>query len=194
MFLRSLSNETGMRPVDGYFARATMPVRLAPDLAERAFIAPLGRMLSETGLGRITEFAVENDENGEPATLSITLSLITDAPRALSRVAQELDRLDAPTGSWIGNAECPEMFNFGRSYGMGLYLSADNADENGTLDVLEACTDALEGAGLYQGSVSVGDRTALYFYGDSFNQMRAAVTYVMTTDPRCRDAYARRLN
>lgn len=194
MFLRSLRNTALMRRVDGYFAQAAMPVRLGFDLAERAFVIPLDRDLQRSGLGRVTGFEVDRDDAGEPTGLTITLSLVTDAPRAFEHVAQVLERLDAPAGSWIGNAECPRMLAFGRSFGLGLYLSRTEAGEDDRLDVLEACTDALEGAGLYQGSVSVGDRTALYFYGDSFNRMRAAVTFVMSTDPRCKDAYARRLN
>lgn len=194
MFLQSLSHEDGMRPVDGYYGCARMPVRLAPDLAEEAFILPLSKALAASGLGRIAGFDVELDPAGEPSALTVTFSLITDAPRALKYIAAELDRLDAPTGSFIGNAECPELFAFGQSYGLGLYLKSGAADEDGALDVVEACTDALEGRGLYQGTVFLGDRRALYFYGDSFNRMRAAVTFVMSTDPRCRDAYARRLN
>ena len=194
MFLRSLRGAAEPRPVDGYFAKISMPVRIGTDLADRAFIRPLGRELDLAGLGRISAFDVERDDGGEPIGLSITLSLATDAPRALESVAAILERLEAPAGSWIGNAECPEMVAFGKSYGLGLYLAQREADEEAKIAILEACTDALEGAGLYQGSVSVGDRTALYFYGDSFNRMRAAVTFVMSTDPRCKDAYARRLN
>lgn len=194
MFFRSMRGVEGLRQPDGYFACVAMPVRIGPELAERAFVRPLNRELAQTGLGRVSEFEVARDDEGEPVGLKMTLSLATDAPRALEHVAGVLERLDAPTGSWIGNAECPEMVAFGRSFGLGLYLPRGEADEEAKLDIVEACTDALEGAGLYQGSASVGDRTALYFYGDSFNRMRAAVTFVMSTDPRCRDAYARRLN
>lgn len=182
------------RPVDGYFAKATLPVRLGHELVADAFITPLSKALEASGLGRVTAFSTRDDEAGEPEILSIELSLVTDTPRALDHVASLLNDLDAPAGSTIGNAECPEMITFGRSFGLGLYLDRSCTDEQSRLDVVEACTDALEGQGLYQGSVSFGDRTALYFYGDSFNQMRAAVTYVMTTDPACKNAYARRLN
>ncbi len=196
MLFRSIRGSAAQKhEVDGFFAQATMPVRIGPDLAERAFVRPLDRDLRVSCLGRVAGFEVARDENGEPAGLTITLSMTTDAPRALHHVSGLLERLDAPAGSQIGNAECPELLAFGKSYGLGLYLDRAAASaEDDRLDILEACTDALEGAGLYQGSASVGDRTALYFYGDSFNRMRAAVAFVMSTDPRCKDAYARRLN
>ncbi|MBT8456273.1 MAG: hypothetical protein KJO15_09245 [Alphaproteobacteria bacterium] len=183
-----------LRPVDGYFAQAVLPLRIGNDLAQSAFAGPLDRELDRIGLGRVAGFEISQDDEGEPALLTITLSLATDAPRALKTVAQLLEKLDAPMGSRLGNAECDNLLEFGTSEGLGLYLPRQDTAEEDRLAVIEACTDALNGAGLYQGSVSVGDRTALYFYGNSFNRMRTAITYVMTTDPRCRNAFARRLN
>ncbi len=194
MLLQSLREAGVLRPVDGYFAQVRMPLRLAPELAESAFAQPLGRELEAAGLGRVTGHELSLDAGGEPEVLTLSLSLVTDAPRALSLVAACLEELDAPVGSTIGNAECAELIRFGKSEGLGLYLPVHEAGDDERLAVIEACTDALEGAGLYQGSYSFGDRTALYFYGDSFNRMRAAITYVMSYDPRCRNAYARRLN
>lgn len=183
-----------LRSVDGYFAQAVMPVRVGEDLAQDAFVKPLDRELQRVGLGRVVGFDISFDDEGEPEKLDISLSLVTDAPRALEAVAKVLEKLDAPVGSHLGNAECAELLSFGSSEGLGLYLPRHDTGEADRLAVIEACNDALNGAGLYQGSVSVGDRTALYFYGDSFNRMRNAITYVMTTDPRCRNAFARRLN
>ncbi len=194
MVLQSIKEFGADRLVDGYFARVMMPVRIAPTLAEEAFVAPLARQLKDARLGRVSDFYVEADRDGEPSELVLLLSLSTDAPAALDFVADTLERLDAPEGSTIGNAECAEMMQFGKSHGLGLYLSHSEADAVQKLDVLEACTDAMSGVGLYQGSVSVGDRTAMYFYGDSFNKMRKALTFVISTDPCCKNAFARRLN
>lgn len=194
MLLQALRDTKFFGRDDGYVAQVEMPVRLAPELAEIAFVRPLDRDLTANGLGRVAGFDVELDEDGEPDTLTIALSLVTDAPRVHERVADLLEGLDAPAGSRIGSAECADMAEFGKSYGLALYLPRNETDEEARLEILEACTDALEGAGIYQGSVSVKDRTALYFYGDSFNEMRAAVTFIMSTDPRCKNAYARRLN
>lgn len=194
MFHRTISGMGAARLVDGFFAVAEMPVRIGPELAETAFVKPLARALSEAELGRVAKFEITRDEKGEPVRLTISLSLTSDRPGALRLVATMLEQLDAPAGSEIGNAECPDMIRFGKSYGLGLYLAGEQAGEDDRLDILEACTDALEGAGIYQGSVTLGDRTALYFYGDSFNRMRQAMAFVLSTDPRCKDAYARRLN
>lgn len=193
MLFKSLQDMGLFRPVTGHFAQVRMPLRVGPDLAERAFVAPLGRALAEAGLGEVSGHEVRRDPDGEPDALILSLSLATDAPAALDRVAAILEGLDAPVGSTIGNAECPDLKTFGTCEGLGLYLPGPGTDEEARLAILEACTDALDGAGLYQGSCTFGGRTALYFYGDSFNRMRAALTFVLTHDPRCKDAYARRL-
>ena len=194
MFLQSLRHAGMFRPVDGYFARAIMPARIGRALADRAFVRPLADALSQDALGRVTAFDIQDDPGGEPIALDIHMSLVTEAPWALDRVAEVLEALDAPAGSWVGNAECAEIRQFGRSHGLGLYLDATEAPGEVSLEIAEACAEELDGAGLYQGSAHLGDRTALYFYGDSFNRMRAALSYVLSTDPRCRSAYARRLN
>ena len=194
MLLRSLRDGAATPAPTGQIAQVVLPLRIEPDLAERAFVTPLGRVLREAELGSVVSHDVRLDDAGEPVSLILTLDLNTIAIGALEHVSRVLEGLDAPVGSSIGTTEDPALLEFGKSYGLGLYLDQRDADEDGRLDILEACTDALEGAGLYQGSCHLGDRTALYFYGDSFNRMRAAITFVMTHDPRCRNAYARRLN
>ena len=194
MLIRSLGDAVGERPVEGHLVWVTLPLRISPDLARTAFLDPLSAALREAGLGDVTGHEISCDDTGETETLTITLALVTGAPRALERVARILEGLDAPVGSVIGTADDADALEFGRSHGLGLYLPNRDADEAGRLAVAEACTEAMAGSGLFQGTARVGDRTALYFYGDSFNRMRSAITFVMTHDPRCRNAYARRLN
>lgn len=194
MKLKSLRDGQSLRPVDGYFAQATLPLRIGPELAQAAFADPLDAALDRMGLGRVASHEIATDDDGEPERLVLTLSLATDAPRALDEVAHTLDDLGAPTGSQLGNAECADLITFGSSEGLGLYLPRHDTGDAAHRALVRACKAAMAGAGLYKGSVSVGDRTALYFYGTSFNRMRSAITYVMTTDPSCRNAFAKRLN
>ena len=135
-----------------------------------------------------------HEETGEPCALRLDLVLSSATDDAVALVAGFLQDLDAPSGSTILADGAAAPVQFGHSEGLGLYLPARETDEDAKLAVVEACTDAMGGAGIYQGSFSAGDRTALYFYGDSFNRMRAAITFVMSHDPTCRNAYARRLS
>ncbi len=195
MFFGVGRHTSGSNGTRGFFTAVRLPLRLTEADADRAFVRPLARKLTELQFGRITGHRVSTDDENEPIVHEITMSLVTQAPRAFRTIADFLDGLDAPQGSWIGNAECPEMLPFGRATGLGLYLDlTENGDTDDVLDVLEACTEALEGAGLYQGSKVARGCHALYFYGDNFNRMHKAMAFVLTTDPRCRNAVARRLD
>ncbi|MEL6169899.1 MAG: hypothetical protein AAFR35_14515 [Pseudomonadota bacterium] len=195
MLIKNILRKMDKTGVRGRFATAFLPLGFAADVPETTFLRPLDRALTATGLGRATGQMSQALTETRPAGLAISMKLVTDAPRALHEVAAILTRLDAPKGSTVGNAEKPDLVKFGAAE--GLVLSIAEADitlgDDDRLDVLEACTDALEGAGLYVGRTWDGDRTALYFYGDSFNRMRNAITFVMTTDARCRNAVARRM-
>ncbi len=114
MELRSLRHRTGMRPVDGYYAVAVLPLGESDDRLVQSLLAPLQRALIGARMGRIARFDLTScAERGE--RMVIELSLVSDAPATLHRLAAILEGLNAPRGSSLGLAECPEMIRFGRS-------------------------------------------------------------------------------
>lgn len=177
-------------------ATAQLPVKLGMSDAEQVFSRPLDTRLRAIGLGQVTGTSVHRDRQGCIDGLEMTLLLGSLHPRALETVGQLLEDLDAPLGSSIGFSETRARHVFGRTEGLGLFLDDRDAEggHEAHLDVLEACTEALDGAGVYQGTADLGDTHVLYFYGDSYNSMKNALSFVMTTNPLCRGAYARRLS
>lgn len=195
--MNSIQSPNGTRAVDGYFAQASLPVRISEDDASRIFTAPLEDELARLGLGRVVCHSLVQNAQDEPEGVIIQLSLIADTVRVLEAVAGVLDTLGAPVGSTLGHAECPDLVHFGRTRGLGLYLEANGSvvhPMKRAKEVARACRKALDGAELFQGSFSTSDRAALYFYGDSLARMQSAITYVMSTNPGCRNAFARKLN
>ncbi|MEM0945879.1 MAG: hypothetical protein AAGK37_00625 [Pseudomonadota bacterium] len=193
MFLRAWRDSTERVLRYRHFARADLPLRIAPDFAETAFAEPLERTLAARAFGTVRDHEVFFDASGEPEALRLDLALISDRPQVVSCVTDFLEGLDAPVGSALSDQGGTDLAQFGSAEGLGLYLPAQDATEEIRLDIAEACTDALGGAGLYQGSAHFMDKTALYFYGDSFNKMRAALTFVIGHDPKCDGAVVRRL-
>ncbi|MEM9343933.1 MAG: hypothetical protein AAGA87_12890 [Pseudomonadota bacterium] len=177
----------------GHTVTVRMPTKTDRDAAEAIFAGPMTRNLSDAGLGSVERMEIQQDDRGEPEDVILTLRLVTRAERALTRVETMLQDMDAPVGSTLCVDGSKEDRSFGKSHGLGIYLLTAGITEDDRLDIVELCTDAMEGTGLYQGSAQIGDRTALYFYGDSFNRMRAALTFVITHDPRCKYAITRRL-
>ncbi len=193
MRLGPLRGWTEPKPHLVFVARVHLPLRFGPDMADAAFVTPLDRALVAEGLGRVSDHGVSFDEAGEPASLHLDLSLATPPKDVFPRIIASLEGLDAPAGSTIGNPEGTDLVQFGKSEGLGIYFPAREVDETTRLAAVEACTDALSGDGIYQGSHSFGELAGIYFYGDSFNRMRSALTFLLSHDPRFKNAYARRL-
>jgi len=175
-----------------------LPVRIAGDKVDPIFARPLSRALSDAGLGKVAGHRLALNDIGEVVGLGLSVQLVSRAGRALDRVVQELERLDAPRGSVLVIDDRAPPITFGAAEGLGLYLSrpilrAVNDSATAHLDVVEDCIDAFGDMASYQGSAFLADRVALYFYGANFNRMSNALAYVLETNPACRDAETRRL-
>jgi hypothetical protein len=186
------------RPLTQPVVEVRLPVRIAGDQADPIFARPLSRALSDAGLGKVAGHRLALNDAGEVVGLGLSVQLVSRAGRALDRVVQELERLDAPRGSVLMIDDRAPPITFGAAEGLGLYLSRavlrDMDDSPAAhLDVVEDCIDAFGGMASYQGSAHLADRVALYFYGANFNRMSNALAYVLETNPACRDAETRRL-
>ena len=195
MFLRAFRSQPASRAVATHPAEAYWPVKLGHLDAEIVFGRPIDKALRDMGLGEVTGVHTRQDAKGGVEGVELRLSLASLHPRALRTVGTLLEELDAPLGSWISFSETGTRHVFGQTEGLGLVLDPRDgvSRKRDRLAVLEACTDALEGQGLYQGANDLGGTPVLYFYGDSFAAMKNALASVMRTEPRCRHAYTQRL-
>ena len=195
MLLRAFRPKRAFGSATAHLAEAYLPVKLGRLDAESVFGRPVDRRLRAMGLGKVAGVRTRQDAEGRIEGVELSFALATLHPRALRTVGTLLEELDAPLGSSVSFAETGARHIFGRTEGLGLVLDPRDgvSRRKDRLAVLEACTDALEGQGLYQGSNDRGENPVLYFYGDSFNEMKSALAGVMRTEPRCRNAYTQRL-
>lgn len=193
MLLRALKPKMFRGPT--HLAEAALPVKIGRSNADMVFARPLDRQIRALGLGQVTGTGVRRGKDGEAEGVDIFFALVTLHPRALKTIGGLLEELDAPLGSVIEFSDTGVRHIFGRTEGLGLYLDRRDgiASEDDALDLLEVCTDALGGEAIYQGSEDLGDRAVFYFYGDSFNTMKTALSLLMTSHPQFRNAFARRL-
>lgn len=195
MLLRSFRPKRAARSAPAHLAEAYLPVKLGRLDAQAVFGDPVDRRLRTMGLGEVMAVRTRQDAEGRIEGVELSLALATLHPRALRTVGALLEELDAPLGSSIAFSQTGTRHIFGQAEGLGLVLDPRDGvvREKDRLAVLEACTDALEGQGLYQGWTDRGENPVLYFYGDSFTAMKTALAGVMRTEPRCRNAYTQRL-
>jgi len=198
VMLQRLFRAQSTRPLTQPVVEVRLPVRIAGDKADPIFARPLSQALSEAGLGKVAGHRLALNDAGEVVGLGLSVQLVSRAGRALDRVVQELERLDAPRGSVLVLDDRAPPITFGAAEGLGLYLSREvlravNDSPAAHLDVAEDCIDAFGDMATYQGTAYLADRVALYFYGANFNRMSNALAYVLETNPACRDAETRRL-
>jgi hypothetical protein len=193
MLLRALKPKIFRGPT--HLAEAALPVKIGRSNADMVFARPLDRQIRALGLGQVTGTGVRRGKDGEAEGVDIFFALVTLHPRALKTIGGLLEELDAPLGSVIEFSDTGVRHLFGRTEGLGLYLDRRDgiASEDDALDLLEVCTDALGAEAIYQGSEDLGDRAVFYFYGDSFNTMKTALSLLITSHPQFRNAFARRL-
>ena len=194
MFFKALKRKpaSDSEPVRLHAALAVLPVKIGDQDAEDVFARPLAQQLLATGLGTVTGAHKRYAKSGESHAVALEMSLVRADLGTLKEVARLLEHLDAPLGSSIFFTETGTTHLFGRTEGLGIFADA-TLGEDDRFALLEACTDALGADAVYQGSAIVDKNQVFYFYGDSFNTMQNALSYVMRHDPRCSGAFARRL-
>lgn len=173
---------------------ARLNARVQPLDRGDLFEDPLDDLLQEAKLGSVsgggTQLAAEPDGI---AFCDLDLDLVSADDAVLDRVVTALEAMGAPKGSTLlwdaGKSERP----FGRAEGLGLFLNGtdlpaevyENNDINALIGDLQAALgDGWRFMGYWQGQTG----TALYFYGDSYERMAAAIAAVVAGAALCQNA------
>ena len=138
-----------------------------------------------TLVGGATELGADG---AGPMSCIVDVEMPSDDPTCLNRVIEALERLGAPKGSTAKIEGHEEIAHFGRAEGLALVLNGTDLppDVYRTSDVNELITrltEALNGAGSLVSWWEGRRNTSLYFYGQSFNEMRRRIEQVVTTHP-----------
>lgn len=149
----------------------------------------------------ITGGGTAREKNGEIASCDIELQLADDtmngdATDSVSQIRGMMEAMLAPVGSKIiiypehENTEA-KVIPFGVHQGLGLYLNGEdlaaevyqNYDVNFIYEEIERLlTDAKKG---HIASYWEGEETALYLYGESFEEMHNCIKPLLNTYPLC---------
>ena len=140
---------------------------------------PIDEILIENGLGFVDGGGTMLHENGEIEFIEIDVFIeVNDIDLAIKQtLIPSLEKIGAPKGSEILNLGTKEIRHFGKLEGIGYYLDGENLepevyksyDINIVIDSLKTLihfqSDYIR---YWEGK----KHTALYFYGQSFEQMK----------------------
>ncbi|MDO4771846.1 hypothetical protein [Porphyromonas sp.] len=161
-------------------------------------------MLEEEGLGFVgdnSSFTLAKD--GSVATCSIEIALFDKHTKALSRLLAYLkDNLIIPKGSKITHhypaTNSEKSTEIGETEGLEIALNAVDLPQevyrSSDIDkVCEALEKAMNGKGYYYGFHNGEHYTSLYFYGDSYEAMKAAIQPLVAKTPLCEKCIINRI-
>lgn len=179
---------------DGVFITARLNAKVQPIDRGDYYEDPLNDALEDARLGKVTGGGTQLT-NAPCGIEFCDLEICVDEPNeeTLAAIIQRLNDLGAPKGSRLIVEESGREFPFGVTEGLAVYLNGtDLADEvyrecdvNHVIDEFDRL---LGGKGAFRGYWEGERETALFCYGASFSEMRAALQPFLDAYPLCEGA------
>lgn len=176
----------------GNFVVATLNDKVMPIDRGVIYEDPLDEFLQANGIGEVTGGGTMQLKSGELEYCDIEIQLNSNEidESQIKAIIEKLEELGAPKGSKLTIEKTEQKIEFGKKEGLGIYLDGINlSDEVYKSSDSEAL--ALEIRRLakiedntfryWQGNTETG----LYFYGDSFEQIKNSIADFISSHPEC---------
>ena len=180
--------------VAGEFVIARLNARVQPLDRGEYYEDPLDDSLQRLNLGEVTGGGTQMaDEPAGIAFCDIEIRLTEDHPEAISKIAEQLESIGVPKGSKLIIERDGSELPLGTQEGLGLFLNGHDLPdevyaEGDVNDVISECDRLLADGGNFRGYWEGSRETALYFYGDSFTAMKAAIEPFVANYALCQKA------
>ncbi|MGF1445811.1 MAG: hypothetical protein ACFBRM_06375 [Pikeienuella sp.] len=172
--------------------------RLEPMDRFESFEDPIRERMAAAGLGDVTGGGTPLTPGEEIPFVELELALADARPETLDRLVDLLEAVGTPKGSKLIDETTHAEREVGRAEGIGVYLNAtdlpDEVYESTDADtVIEMATEALGDAGRYVGFRELPTEVALYFYGDSAEELERLIAPLRERYPLCQKARITRI-
>ena len=186
------SNEEKEQIPQGSFIVIQLNEKIMPIDRGEIYEEPLDEFLRTNAYAEVTGGGTMQAESGEIefCDMEVLIYKGNDIEKIITEIISKLEIWGAPKGSHIEIQNTEEKITFGRKEGLAIYLDGLNLPEN----VYRECDSNFvlsEVSRLigYEGKVErywQGEKEmALYFYGDSFKEMKATISEFINTYPLC---------
>lgn len=163
--------------------------RILPEDREAFYEAPLNDYLQKQKIGEVTGGGTLMNAQKEINYVEIEIELKqgTDISEAGWSIIDRLEQLGAPKGSILILKKENKRIDFGIKEGMAVYLDqSSNSDilQYNIDDVISRISDLIKARAENQRFMELKNKkTALYFYNDSFEEMRNSIAEYIDTYP-----------
>lgn len=194
-FFKTLFKKKEKADGSGNFIVAQLNEKIMPIDRGLVYEDPLDEFLKERGYGEVTGGGTLQEKTGELAYCDVEISLASNSidKNVIADIIGKLENLGAPKGSKLIIENTKDEIPFGKKEGLAIYLDGQNlpeevykeCDVNFVLSELHRLTNIEPNADRnWQGE----KETALYFFGDSFEQMKNSISGFIATYPLCKGA------
>ena len=161
---------------------------------------PLDDFIQASGIGEVCGGGTMQMASGEVDFCDIEIQLYSDSidETQLTRLQEKLEDLGAPKDSFIFLEKDQRKIMIGKKEGLAIYLDGvnldnevyENCDSNVVVDeIRKRVNDTSEIVRFWESNTE----TALYFYSDSFEEMKSAIRDFVETHPLCKNARIERI-
>lgn len=167
----------------------TINLNLRVKAQEREFLEKILRdLLAQEGLGVVDGGETFYNDQREIVGCSIIVKLHQFNRQNIERAILIIQRLRVPKGSWVEFLD--KKINIGTMEGLALYLNGRDLSpavyRSCNVNVVATETKkAMDGVGTIYSEWVGGKYTAIYYYGNSFEDMRNAILNFVSTYPLC---------
>lgn len=162
---------------------------------------PLDEFLKANNLGEISGGGTMQDEEGEIefVDIEVELAVDVDANTAAQKIMDFFKTKKIPKNSKITIEKTKEVIEFGDQEGWAIYLDGvnlepeiyQNYDSNFVVsEIKRLIGDEDDTVRFWE----FPDKTALYFYGDSFVEMNKLIEPFVSTYPLCKNAVIKKIS
>lgn len=159
----------------------------------------LQKMLKKFDLGTVQGGGTMlNDEEGVIQSCDIEIDLYDNQDNSLEKLVDIINKIGVSKASELSGKGITDPIPVGTLEGLAYYnnateLSEDVYKNNDINDVIEGMLSALKGAGALYSFWETDKWTILYFYGDSFEEMKRRIEPFIASHPLCQKSKIERL-
>ncbi len=171
---------------------ATLNDKIMPIDRGEIYEDPLDVLLTEKNWGEVSGGGTMQEKSGEIDYCDVEIKLNgTEIDRnAINQIIKKLEELGAPKGSVLNIEKTEEKIEFGRLEGIGLYLDGVNLPQNvyDECDINFVITEIhrlTETEYVVNRNWENENGIALYFYGNSFEEMKQQIKILIESYPLC---------
>jgi hypothetical protein len=184
---------------NGYI-RITLNDKIQPADRYPYYEDVLDIFLQENEIGEITGGGTLQEKTGEIKLCDIDIQLYNEdiTEEEINKIINFLDDKKAPKNSIINIYKQNKTISFGKTEGLGLYLDGINLDKEVYMncdinfvisEIKRLIGDNSDILRYWEGP----EKTALYFYGESFLEMKNNIAEFVNKYPLCKNAVIKQI-